>query len=148
MVVFLSEEFLSPRRLIHHSVRGHTDHLHYSAELVTLAISGENRVADVQLGSDAPETPHVDSAVIGNAKHDLRSSVEPALDVGVNLFVQEGAGAKIDDLEARLVGFFEQNVFRLQVAVDDLEHLQVLEGVKQLNGKAPDQVEVEALCAW
>ena len=113
--------------------------------MVVLAIAWEDWVSDVELGHDATEGPHVDGAVVGDAEHDLGCPVESRLDVGVDTLIQESRASKVDDLDPRLVGLFQEDILRLKVTVDDLEHLEVLEGVEQLNCEATDEVVVKSL---
>ena len=46
------------------------------------------------------------------------------------LYGEESRAAKVNDLDARLVGLLEQYVFGLEVTVNDLEHLEVLQRVQ------------------
>ena len=73
--------------------------------MLLLVLTGEERVANVELVEDAAERPHVNGGVVGDAKDNLWGSVEPTLDVGVDLLVLEAPAAEIDDLDARLVDF-------------------------------------------
>jgi hypothetical protein len=145
VVILLSEELLPACRLIHYLGRGKAHHFHDSTQLVALAVARENWVTNIKLSSDAAETPHIDATVVWNSEHNLGSSVEPGLDVGVNFLVVEGTRAKINDLKSWLVGLFEQNIFGFQVTVNNFEHLQILKRVQELNSKSPDQIEVETL---
>ena len=145
VLVVLGEEFVSSLRLVVDFAVGRADHLDDAAHLVVLAFAREDGEPDVQFRHDAPEAPHVDRAGVRNAQHDLRRAVEPALDVGVDALVQEGRAAEVDDLDAALVRLLQQDVLRLQVAVDYLELLQVFQRVQQLNGETTDEVVVKTI---
>lgn len=99
-VCTLVEEFVFARGHAEHSAVGHADHLDESGHLVVLAVSREDGVADIELGHDAPERPHVDCTVVRNAEHDLWSTVEPRLNVSVDPLVKEGRASEIDYLDA------------------------------------------------
>lgn len=101
-------------------------------------LAGEDRDAREQLGEDAPEGPHVDGGCVGDPKNNLRSTVEPRLNVGVNLLVGEARGSEVDDLNTRLVGALQEDVFGLQITVDDLFVSEVLQGLQNLNGEPPN----------
>lgn len=68
--------------------------------MVFLVFSWKEWVSDIEFIENASETPHVDGRIVGDAQHDLRSSVEPALDVGVDLLCFEAATAEVDDFDA------------------------------------------------
>jgi hypothetical protein len=42
------------------------------------------------------------------------------LDIGVDLLVLEAARAEIDNLNSRFVNLSEQNILRLEIAMDDV----------------------------
>lgn len=50
---------------------GHAEHLHDARQLLLLVLAREQRVARVQLGNDAAETPNVDGRVVVHAEDDL-----------------------------------------------------------------------------
>ena len=97
------------------------------------------------LHKDAGETPHVDAAGVGYAQHYLGRPVESRLYIGVDSFGLVAARAEVYHFEAGLVGVLEQDVLRLQVAVDDAERGGVLQGGEDLHGEAGHQGEREAL---
>jgi hypothetical protein len=59
--------------------------------------------------------------------------------------VGKAAGPKVDDLDGVLVGVLQQDVLRLQVAVDDVVLVQKGERLQDLDAKAPDAVHAESL---
>lgn len=59
-------------------------YLHYASYLLHLALSWEKRVACVELGQDAAQTPHVDGHAVWVTQDHLRRPVEATLDVGVH----------------------------------------------------------------
>ena len=129
LFVVVVEENFSSCRDYNHGARRWSFHTHYQLHLFFLVFTWEQRIAHVELVQDAAEGPHVDGRVVGDAHDDLGGTVEPRLDIGVDLFVDEGGTSEVNDLYARLVGLLEQDVLGLQIAVDDLEHFQVLKGV-------------------
>lgn len=78
----------------------------------------EERIAYVKFIEDAAKGPHVYGCVVRNSEDDLGCTVEPRLDVGVDLLVFEAAAAKVDDLDARLVDLAQEDILGLQVAMD------------------------------
>lgn len=58
-------------------------YLHDAGYLLHLTLSWEERVAGVELGEDAAQTPHVYSHTVRVTQDDLWRAVEAALDVGV-----------------------------------------------------------------
>lgn len=75
--------------------------------MIFLILTWKKRVAHVKLIKDATETPHIDSLSIGNTEYNLRSSVKPGLNIGVDLLVLKAAAAKVNNLDARLVDLSE-----------------------------------------
>lgn len=69
----------------------------------------------------------------------------PGLDVGVDSFFFETAGAKIDEFDLQAVIIDEQNILRFDVAVDYFQPLQVVERKQNLRYKDPDRVQRKAL---
>ena len=101
----------------------------------------------MQLSDDAPETPNINFAIIGKPKDDLRPSVVSALNISVDSLFLETAGTKVDDLDSRLVCFFEQNVLRLEISMDDLIFVEEVNSVEDLEGHSSDEVEGEPIVA-
>lgn len=84
-----------------------------------LVLSGEDREPGIKLGHDATQTPHVDGHMVVHAQNDFRRSIKPALYVGVDLLVLEAATTKVNDLDGALGRMPEENVFGLQVTVNN-----------------------------
>lgn len=59
-------------------------YLHDAGDLLHLTLPREERVAGVELGQDAAQTPHVDGHAVRVTQDDLRGAVEATLDVGVH----------------------------------------------------------------
>lgn len=78
---------------------------------MVLAAAREERVADGELVENAAERPHVDGCVVGDAEHDFRRAIEPALDISVNLLILETPRTEVDDLNPTFVNFAKKNVF-------------------------------------
>jgi hypothetical protein len=120
---------------------------HDEADLLVLVLAAEERVAEVQFCDDASEAPDVDFAIVGQAEDHFGGAVVPALDVGVDGFVLEAAGAEVDDLDARLVHLLQEDVLGLEVGVDDALPVQEVDAVEQLQDESADEVEGEAVVA-
>jgi len=130
VVFVLGEELAPPLGDVVDLLRRDVDHLDDAGHLIVLGLAREDGVADVELSHDAAEAPHVDRACVGDAKHDLGGPVEPGLDIGVDPLIYESRGPEVDYLDSRFVRLLQQDVLRLQIAVDYAELLQVLEGVE------------------
>jgi len=86
-----------------------------------LAVSGKDRITYVKLCHNASKRPHVNAAVVGNPQHNLGRSVEPGLNVCVNTLVLESRASEVDYFNAWLIWLFKKDVFRFEIAVDDLK---------------------------
>ena len=94
------EEFVFTGRDGEDIVIWDTHHLHEPRHLVVLTVSREDGVANIELCHDASKRPHVYGAVIGNAQHNLRRSVEARLNVGVDTLIKESRTTKVDNFNA------------------------------------------------
>lgn len=56
----------------------------------------------------------------------------------------EAARAEVNHLDARFVRTLQQDVLRLEVAVDQGLFPQILESLQDLDGEAPDQTKRDA----
>lgn len=92
----LNEELVSPLRNIIHILRRCANHLEDARHLVILRVTREYWITYIQLCHDATEAPHINGRSVGNAQHDLRCSVKPGLDIGVDSFIQEGGTSKVN----------------------------------------------------
>ena len=134
-----AEKFAFPGRELEQGVGGTAQDLHDRAQLVTFAFPLEQGLARDQLDHNAGEGPHVDGAGVGNPENDLRSPVDPALYVEVNLFVVKARGAEVDDLDQRLLAGDQNYVFGLQVTVDYVVVGQETQAFKCLDRESSDQ---------
>lgn len=101
-----------------HVVRRYTVQLHDVGELLVLAFTREEREAGEKLRHDGPKRPHVNRRGVRNTKNDLWRPVEPRLDIGVYPLAHEATAPIVNDLNTRLVLLLQQNILRLQVAMD------------------------------
>mmetsp|Transcript_14855 Transcript_14855/g.42829 ORF Transcript_14855/g.42829 Transcript_14855/m.42829 type:complete len:269 (-) Transcript_14855:984-1790(-) len=90
--------------LLQHPIREVSDHLAYPPQLVVLMDAGQDGQAQIQLGRDAAEGPHVDGRVIFEAHQNLGAAVEARLDVGVGRFALEAGRAKVDQFDPLVHG--------------------------------------------
>ncbi len=65
-----------------------------------LAVSWEDRISNVELFHNKSKRPHVYTAVVGNAQHNFRSSIEPGLNICVNSFVLERGTSEVNNFDA------------------------------------------------
>lgn len=113
--------------------------------MIFFVLAWEEWVADGQLIQDAPERPHVNRRVVGDAKHDFRRTVETRLDVCVDFLVFEASTAEVNNFDARLVDFAQQNVLGFEVTVHDVVFPHVVERNEDLNRETFDQTQRKAL---
>mmetsp|Transcript_3808 Transcript_3808/g.12719 ORF Transcript_3808/g.12719 Transcript_3808/m.12719 type:complete len:418 (-) Transcript_3808:936-2189(-) len=121
----------------------HAEHLADLDDLVLLVHPGEEGLPRVHLHEDAPEAPHVDLRRIGAPEEHLGGAVEARLDVRVHALVRAAGGPKVDDLDGRPLGVPQQDVLRLEVAVDHghLAEREEAKALEDLPRKLADQVE-------
>lgn len=88
-------------------------YLHYASYLLHLALSWEERVACVELGQYAAQTPHVDGHAVWVTQDHLRRPVEATLDVGVHW--QKGKRDNVWDLQTfqNWTFLWKENIFPL-----------------------------------
>jgi len=133
-------------RGLKYGLGGHADNIDDELQLLSFVGSWEQREPGVKFNHDAAEAPHVDLlGVREQPQNDVGGSVESALDVGVHDLVLQATGPEVGYHDAALIFALQQDVFWLQVTVDDAEVLHVAEGREQLNGESPDQAVFEAL---
>jgi hypothetical protein len=87
--------------------------------------SWENRSSTEKFRYDATQTPHIDLMIVIQPQDDLRSSIEARLNVSKCVHPSRARRSKIDDLNIFPPYISEQNIFRLQITMDDLAMLQV-----------------------
>lgn len=122
--------------------RGRPEHLEDEQQLVAVVLAREEGLAEVHLRENAADRPHVDClGVLGQREHDLRGAV-PARghvlrEIGVLLRGRavarvcfEARKTEVADLEVALL--VDQEVGRLEVAVDDAAAVEVLDALEQL----------------
>lgn len=109
-------------------------------QLLGIVRTREDGLADLEFRHEAAETPHVDGEGVGSSQHDFWGAVVPRLQILVDLFPIEAAGAEVHEFYSRLGPGLHYDVFRLQVAVDNIFPLQKIEGVEDLDGEDADHV--------
>ena len=84
----------------------------------------------MQFGENTSETPHVDGHAVFGAEYDFWCAIESTLNVRVDSLVIVATGTVVDDFDAAASLLLEQNVLRLEIAVNDaipMEHFETLE---------------------
>lgn len=118
--------------------------LHDARKLFLFILTREDWISREKLRQDTSQTPHVNWQSIGHAQDDFRRPVETRLNVGIDLFVLEAGRSKVDDLDVGFHRMGEEDVFGLEIAVDDLVALQQAQAAEHLLGEGPDEAEREA----
>ena len=121
------EEPRAPGGIHHEAGRRHPKHLNHKSHLIILVVSGEEGVAQDELGEDAAQAPHVNLDSIVTAKDDLRRSVKPTLNVIMELPLCVTTRPEVNHLESRFPWLSEQNVLRFEITVDNLIPFQQTE---------------------
>ena len=93
------------------------------------AFSRENRVPSIQFSKNTPKAPHIDRIGIPDPEDNLRSPIEPALDISIQLFIHKSAASEVNDLQARFILFLEYNIFWFQITVYNILSLDVIQSV-------------------
>lgn|SRR5690242_940711 len=119
--------------------------LHDASKLFLLVLARKDGVTGEELCKDTAETPHVDSQAIAHTQYDFWRTIEARLDVSVDLLVLETARSKVDDLDLRVQWMREQNVLRLQIAVDHPLTLQQNQRAQHLLAETADKTRGKAL---
>ena len=88
--------------------------------MIFFIFSGEEWLADVEFVQDAAEGPHVNRCSVRDPENDLWRSIEPTLDVCVNLVVLETSRTEVDNFDARFIDLAEENILWLEVTVHDI----------------------------
>jgi len=110
---------LSGRPAQHASV-GHSNHINDELYLLSLVGAREQRETSEELNHDASKTPHIDLlSVWEDSEHNVGGSVESTLNVGVHDFIFQTTRSEVSDGYSTFVLLFHQDVFRLEIAVDD-----------------------------
>ena len=144
-LVVLIEENLSSTR--HHDQRAGWKPLHFNnaVHLVFFVFAEEERHTHVEFVQNAAERPHVNRWTVSDAEHDLRCSVVPRLNVGVELLHFVGTAAEVDHLDSALVRLAQEDIFRFHVTVHHILFFQETQRDQQLDRKATHQRLTDAL---
>ena len=90
-----------------HTCIGHANHVNDKLHLFSFIGTRKQGEACEELDQDTAEAPHVNLLRIWeDSKHDIRCSVESALDVGVNNFTFKAATSEICDDDSTFVFLF------------------------------------------
>jgi hypothetical protein len=101
-----------------HIIRGSTQELGDDGKLVHVVLAGEQGLALQHLGENTASTPDVDLDVVFLPReHNFRRSVVTCRDITRHLGVLYAGKSEVADLEIAVL--IDQNVARLQIAVDD-----------------------------
>lgn len=113
------EEELLPGTALHQMSVRRSKYLHDTSELLLFVFSWEQRIASPELSQDATKRPHVDTQPVGAAENNLRTAVETRLNVRVHLLFLLATASKVNDPDIGLASLTEEDVLRLEIAVDD-----------------------------
>ena len=121
-----------------------TENLHDTRELLLFVFSREYRIACEQFGQYTSHTPHIDGHAIRHAQNDFRRTVETTLDISVHLFVLETTRSEIDRSNVRGQRVNQKDIFRLQIAMDNLLRMQQDQCAKHLFRETTYELQVKA----
>lgn len=117
------------------------EHFHNAGQLLLLVLTRENRITSVKLGQDTANTPHINGDPVAHTEDNLWRSVESRLNVRVDLFILEAAGTEIDDFDLRVHRVSKQDIFWLEITVDDLVHLEKKQTAQKLLGESSNKLQ-------
>lgn len=109
-----------PLRVLQHLLGWHTNHINDKLKLFLLVRAWKQWESCVQLDHNATETPHIYLlSVWEETEDDVWRPVESTLNISVYDFIFEAAATEIGNDDATLVLSFQENVFWLEVTMDD-----------------------------
>ena len=95
---FGTEEHFGAFGLVDEAGGRHAEQFDHAGQLIRFVLAGQERVAEVQLGQDAAQRPHVDRQSVAQAQDHFGRPVEARLDVRVHPVVLVAARTEIDNL--------------------------------------------------
>jgi len=111
-----------------HACVWHSNHVNDELDLFSLVCAREQRETREELNHNAAKTPHIDLlSVRKDSKHDVGCSVKSTLNVGVYDFIFQAPRSEISDCYSAFVLLLHQDIFRLEVTVDDSKMFEVSE---------------------
>jgi hypothetical protein len=139
------EEELLASTLFDQMLIGWAEDLHDAGQLFLFVLTREDGIASPKLCENATERPHIDAQAVAAAENDFRTAVETRLDVSVDLLLFATRAAKVDDSDVGFPSFTEQDVLRLEIAVNDMLLLQQDQTCHHLTREATDERKGKAL---
>ena len=106
-----------------------------------LVLTSKQRVSQVHLCDDAAKAPDIDFPIVRQTKYNLRSPIVSALDVSIDSLSFETARSKIDDLDTRLVHFFQENILRFEIGMDNMIFVKKMNAIEHLKHKATHEIK-------
>ena len=140
-----SEEVADQTALFHHVFRYWPDNADHARKKALNAVVLKQNVAGKELSQNAAETPDVNLVVIAASQDDFGGTVRARLNIAAQVVVDEARAAKVNDLDLTARIRLDQNVLRLQIAVDQLQIMDKAQRVKNLlrDPLQPGDVEVD-----
>lgn len=108
--------------------------------VLNVFICWKKRLSELEFCQNAAETPHINGKRIRASEDDFRRPVKSRLKVLINLFSLHTASPEIYQFYARLAPLLHHNIFRLDIAVNDLLLLQKAQRVQQLHSEYPNSI--------
>lgn len=96
-----------------------SQYLHDSSQLIVFTVSRKDWNPKKEFRTDASERPHVNCGVIREPQQHFRRSIVPRLDIRKDLVRFKACTAKVYDLDIKVIFAFKQDVFRLEVAMNE-----------------------------
>lgn len=126
-------ELLRVPTLVQEVVRNGSQQVDDATKLVVLGMPREQGETQEEFRDDASETPHVDRGREGHeAQNHVHGAIKSRLDVCVDLLALEGRRSKVDQLDLGVALRREQNVLRLEVAVNNVGQFQTHQLAREL----------------
>lgn len=100
------KEFLGPGAPLNKFHRRRAEGLEKHLDLFFLIFAWEDGVSGEEFAQDASKRPDIDFVGVPDTENDLRSAIETALNVGVELLMLKSATAHIDDLDSSFIFLF------------------------------------------
>ncbi|ETV99496.1 hypothetical protein H310_08171 [Aphanomyces invadans] len=143
-VAVVVEKVFSSLAFVNHVLGRNVKHFHDARELLAFVLAGKDGIPREQLAQNARKAPHVNGHPVRQTEDDFGRSVEPRLNVRKERGVVKARRPKVDDCDLRRLGFAQEDVFRLEVAVDNVVCVEKYEAVEQIDRDFLEQRHREA----
>ena len=120
--------------LVNHGLWWHSTKFHNQFDLFLLIISWKKWFTSIKLRKDAPERPDIDFLSVFDPKNHFWRTIEARLNICIDLFISEATWSKVNNFKIAASCVRAQNVFWLEITVNDLMLFKENQSFDDLNG--------------